>query len=85
MILGGAIWVAIAKSRIKQEHSGDLERNGYIALNSEEQDGKEDNFEVEESSDDENEQAESSSSVPYAPSREQHIGNTLRREQEDGY
>jgi hypothetical protein len=81
LILGGAIWVAVAKSRIKQEHSDDLERNGYIALNGEEQGIKENDFDLEEFGDDEEEQAGSSLSPPHAPSRERHIGDTIREDQ----
>jgi hypothetical protein len=81
LILGGAIWVAVAKSRIKQEHRDDLERSGYIAVNGEEQDGKENNFGLEELDDEEDEQVESSSNSPRSPSREQHIGDTLKEDE----
>jgi drug/metabolite transporter (DMT)-like permease len=37
LILGGVIWVAVAKSRIKHHHQDDLERNEYVAVNSDEQ------------------------------------------------
>ena len=54
LILGGAIWVAVAKSRIKHEHHDDLERNDYVRVDGEEQIGKPaEDFELGEMSDDE--------------------------------
>ena len=50
LILGGAIWVAVAKARITNEPD-DLERNGYVLLNGDEQALKESGFELDEISD----------------------------------
>jgi hypothetical protein len=51
LILSGAIWVAVAKSRIKHENQDDIERNQYVAVNGEEQQLK-DEFELGEIDDD---------------------------------
>lgn len=67
MILGGAVWVAIAKSRIKHDNADDLERNEYTAVNGEDHDGK-DEFELGEMSEDDEEVVASSSSSPVTPS-----------------
>ena len=72
MILGGAIWVAVAKSRVKHD-TDDLERNGYTPVNGDEQSGKHNEFELGEISDDDEEIAdvgESSSSAPPSPRRD---------------
>ena len=61
LILGGAIWVAIAKSRIKHDDQDDLERNGYVSVNNEEQTGKENEFELGEISEEEEERVVGSS------------------------
>jgi len=37
LILGGAIWVAVAKSRIKFERTDDLERSEYVRVGGEEE------------------------------------------------
>ncbi len=70
MILGGAIWVAVAKSRVKHEHQDDLEMNGYVAVNSDEQNGKENEFELGAISEEEEDQVGSSLSLPQTPSRD---------------
>ena len=81
MILGGAIWVAIAKSKIKHENPDDLERGGnYEAVNTDEQTGKYNEFELGDMSDDEDGHVgSSSSSAPGSPDRNQ-IGETVGRE-----
>jgi hypothetical protein len=66
LILGGAVWVAIAKSRIKHDNQDDLERNDYAAVNNEDLDGKDD-FELGEVSDDDDEVVAGSSSSPTSP------------------
>jgi hypothetical protein len=66
LILGGAIWVAIAKSRIKHDNQDDLERNDYAAVDNEDLDGKDD-FELGAISDDDEEVVASSSSSPTTP------------------
>jgi hypothetical protein len=48
LILGGAIWVAVAKSRLRPENSDDRERNEYIAIRGENHCGKSDGSELEE-------------------------------------
>jgi hypothetical protein len=68
LILGGAIWVAVAKSRIKHDHHDDLERNDYVRVDGEEQVGKPaEDFELGEMSDDENGLHPSSSSSSSHP------------------
>ena len=52
LILGGAIWVAVAKSKIKHDHPDDLERSEYIAVDGDENQ-KDNEFELGELSDDE--------------------------------
>lgn len=72
MILGGAIWVAVAKSRVKHD-TDDLERNGYTSVNGDEQSGKLNEFELGEINDDDEDIAdvgESSSSAPPSPRRD---------------
>ena len=72
MILGGAIWVAVAKSRVKHDMD-DLERNEYTAVNGDEQLGKVNEFELGEMSDEDEDNAdagEGSSSTPPSPSRD---------------
>ena len=46
MILGGAIWVAMAKTKIKHETLDDLERNEYEPIITEEQSGEYKEFEL---------------------------------------
>jgi hypothetical protein len=70
LILGGAVWVAVAKSRVNHERQDDLEANEYVAVNSEERSGKETEFELGYFSDHEEEQVGSSSSSPRTPSKE---------------
>ena len=77
LILGGAIWVAVAKSRVKLENHDDLERNEYLPVGTDEEHGK-DEFELGEISDAE-ETAESSSSPQGSPTEERRN----RREVED--
>lgn len=81
LILGGTIWVAIAQSRTKQERSDDLE-SGYVVLNSEEKDEKENYIEIEKSCNREDEQSDSSSSPPYSPSLEKLIGDIFAEEKD---
>lgn len=50
LILGGAIWVALAKARITNDPD-DLESNGYVLLNGDDQTLKESGFELDEISD----------------------------------
>jgi hypothetical protein len=78
LILGGAIWVAVAKSRIKVEHPEDLERNEYVALDGEEHDGKLNEFELGELSDDEEDHVGASSSSHGSPRGEMENGDTNR-------
>lgn len=69
MILAGAIWVAVAKSRVKHD-TDDLERNEYTAVNGDEPAGKVNEFELGEVSDDDEDNAdvvEGSSSTPPSP------------------
>ena len=66
LILGGAVWVAIAKSRVKHDNGDDLERNEYAVVNGEDHDGKDD-FELGEISEDDEEVVASSSSSPVTP------------------
>ena len=81
MILGGAVWVAIAKSKIKHDNPDDLERNDYEAVNTDEQTGKYNEFELGEISDDEEDGhlGSSSSTAPGTPDRNQ-IGESIERE-----
>jgi hypothetical protein len=81
MILGGAVWVAIAKSKIKHDNLDDLERNDYEAVNTDEQTGKYNEFELGEISDNEEDGrlGSSSSSAPGTPDRNQ-IGGSVERE-----
>lgn len=37
LILGSAIWVAVAKAKIKHESGDDIERGAYVAVNSHEE------------------------------------------------
>jgi hypothetical protein len=37
LILGSAIWVAIAKAKVKHENHDDLERGGYVAVNNQDE------------------------------------------------
>lgn len=72
LILGSAIWVAVAKSKIKHENQDDLERSGYVAVNNEEQGWKRnEEFELEEMDDDDEVEgsasASTSSSTPATP------------------
>jgi drug/metabolite transporter (DMT)-like permease len=72
LILGGAIWVAVAKSRVKHDVD-DVERNGYTAVNGDDHTGKVNEFELGEISDEEEDNADvgvSSSSIPPSPSRD---------------
>jgi hypothetical protein len=72
LILAGAIWVAVAKSRVKHD-TDDLERNEYTAVNGDEPAGKVNEFELGEVSDDEEDNADvgqSSSSLPPSPGRD---------------
>jgi hypothetical protein len=46
LILGGAIWVAVAKARIKHDGQDDVERGGYTAVMGEEDLAKENEFEL---------------------------------------
>jgi hypothetical protein len=55
LILGGAIWVAIAKSRIKRQRNEDLEPSGYVRVNGEEQNRKPTELDLGEMSEDEGE------------------------------
>ena len=80
LILGGAIWVAVAKSRI--QHQDDLERNEYVALNNDEQSGKDTEFELGDISDEEDEQVGSSSSSPRTPSRDRRSEDITREDEE---
>lgn len=64
--MGGAVWVAIAKSRVKHDNVDDLERNEYAVVNGEDHDGKDD-FELGEISEDDEEVVASSSSSPVTP------------------
>jgi drug/metabolite transporter (DMT)-like permease len=64
LILGGAIWVAVAKAKLHHEHGDDLERNEYIPVNNEDEAGKTTEFELGEFSDTEDELVESSSGSP---------------------
>lgn len=77
MILGGAIWVAIAKSKIKHDNPDDPERNDYEAVNTDEHTGKHDEFELGEMSDDDDGHVGGSSSS--APDRNQ-IGESVEKE-----
>lgn len=79
LILGGAIWVAIAKSRIKHDQD-DLERNEYAPVNSDEHTGKDSEFELGEISEDEEEQIASSSGSPRRSSSDQRSENITREE-----
>jgi hypothetical protein len=68
LILGGAIWVAVAKSRIKHQHHDDLEGNHYVRVDGVEQIGKPaEDFELGEMSDDEDGLHPSSSSSSSQP------------------
>lgn len=75
LILAGAIWVAVAKSRVKHD-TDDLERNEYTAVNGHEPAGKVNEFELGEVSDDDDDDevnedvVESSSSAPPSPGRD---------------
>jgi len=69
LILGGAIWVAVAKSRIKHGQD-DLERNEYVALNRDEQNVKDNEFQLGEVDDEEDEHMASSSGSTHCESRE---------------
>ena len=80
LILGGAIWVAVAKSRVKHDVD-DVERNGYTAVNGDEHTGKVNEFELGEISDEEEDNADvgvSSSSIPPSPSRDRESINIKR-------
>ena len=81
MILGGAIWVAVAKSRVKHEHQDDLERSGYVAVNGDEQNGKENEFELGVISEDEDDQVEGSSSSPQTPSSDRRSEDITREDE----
>ena len=67
MILGGAIWVAVAKSRIKYDTQDDLERNEYVAVDGDE--NAKDVFELGELDDDQDiaESSSTPSSTPEGP------------------
>ena len=82
LILGGAIWVAVTKSRIKHEHQDDWERNEYIAVDSDEQSGKETEFELGDVSDHEDEQVGGSSPSRRTSSRIRR-SEAITREDED--
>jgi drug/metabolite transporter (DMT)-like permease len=81
LILGGAIWVAIAKSRIKHDHQDDLERNEYAPVNNDEHTGKDNEFELGEISEDEEEQVASSSGSPRRPSPDRRSENITREDE----
>lgn len=81
LILGGAFWVAIAKSRIKHDHQVDLERSEYVPVDSEEQNGKENEFELGEISEDEEERVRSSSSSPRRPSSDRRSVDIVREDE----
>jgi hypothetical protein len=78
LILGGAIWVAVAKSRIKHDNQDDLERNEYVAVDGEE--NAKDEFELGELDDDED-VAESSSTPSSTP--EERPNRDIAREEEN--
>jgi len=80
LILGGAIWVAVAKSKIKHDHPEDLERSEYIAVDGDENQ-KDNEFELGELSDDEiDEHGPSTSGSPPREATSEEIQRDVERE-----